>query len=171
MISRERFFKGFTWDDYLKHIKQNVEKFQQKYEEVSFTEEEKTFFSQFPKKVYVLAIGEDWCPDVYNNLPVMARIAALTDQIVLRIFPRDTNHDLMHQYLFRGQSLSIPAFGFFDEDFKEQAKWLGGRPKLLWDWIDQEGKENARPKIRAFYEENKGREALREFKEILTRMA
>jgi hypothetical protein len=171
MITKERFRKGFTWEEYLTQCKQNVEKFRQKYDEVAMTEAETTFFRSFPKQVYIVAIGEDWCPDVYNNLSVMARIAALNDRLVLRIFPRDMNHDLMHQYLFRGQSLSIPAFGFIDADFKERAKWLGGRPKLLWDWIDQEGKENARPKIRAFYEENKGREALREFKEILEHMA
>ncbi|RMF86326.1 MAG: thioredoxin family protein, partial [Nitrospinota bacterium] len=162
---------GYTWEEYLQQITQNVDHFRQKYDEVVITEEEEAFYRQFPKTVFVLALAEDWCPDVYNNLPVMARLAALTDQIVLRIFPRDRNHDLMHRYLFRGQSLSIPAFGFFDEQFVERAKWLGGRPKLLWDWIDKEGKEKARPKIRAFYAENKGREALKEFHAIFTRLA
>jgi hypothetical protein len=37
----------------------------------------------------------------------------------------------MHRYLFRGQSRSIPACGFFDEQFQEFAKHLGGRLKLL----------------------------------------
>ncbi|RMF84850.1 MAG: thioredoxin family protein, partial [Nitrospinota bacterium] len=103
MVTQERFWKGYTWEEYLQQITQNVDHFRQKYDEVVITEEEEAFYRQFPKKVFVLALAEDWCPDVYNNLPVMARLAALTDQIVLRIFPRDRNHDLMHRYLFRGQ--------------------------------------------------------------------
>ena len=47
---------------------------------------EKAFFQGLRQDVYVLAIGEDWCPDVYNNLPVMARVAALNPKIHFRIF-------------------------------------------------------------------------------------
>jgi Thioredoxin len=99
-------------------------------------------------------------------LPVMARIAALNPKIQLRIFRRDQHHDLMHRYLFRGQSQSIPAFGCFDENFQEFARHTGGRPKMLWDLIDQLGRDEARPKLREHYASNKGREMLREFREI-----
>jgi hypothetical protein len=115
-----------------------------RYEEVEISPEDRTFFQGIKKRLYVLAIGEDRCPDVYNNLP------------------GDQHHDPMHRYLFRGQSQSIPAFGFFDENFQEFAKHTGGRPKLLWYWIDQLGKEESRPKLREHYASNRGREMLRE---------
>jgi Thioredoxin len=166
MITKERFQQGMTWDEYLGSIQKNQDLFKTKYEEVEIGEAEKAFFQGLPRDVYVLAIGEDWCPDVYNNLPVMARVAALNPKIQLRIFPRDHNHDLMHRYLFRGQSQSIPAFGFFDEHFQEFARHTGGRPNLLWDLIDQLGREEARPKLREHYAANKGREMLRELHEI-----
>jgi Thioredoxin len=89
----------------------------------------------------------------------------------LRIFPRDQHHDLMQRYLFRGQSQSIPCFGFFDENFQEFAKHMGGRPKMLWDWIDQLGKDEARPKVREHYATNRGREMLRELREIIQKIA
>ena len=95
-----------TWEGF-----KNQDLFKVKYEEVEISPEDRAFFQGIKKPIYVLAIGEDWCPDVYNNLPVMARIAALNPNIQLRIFPRDQHHDLMHRYLFRGQSQSIPAFG------------------------------------------------------------
>lgn len=169
MITRARFEQGMTWDEYMGSIRKNQDLFKVKYEEVEITPEEKAFFSRITKKIYVLALGEDWCPDVYNNLPVMARIAGLNPNIQLRIFPRDQHHDLMHRYLFRGQSQSIPAFGFFDERFQEFDRHVGGRPKLLWDWIDQLGKEASRTKLREHYASNKGREMLQELKAIFAK--
>jgi hypothetical protein len=167
MITRERFEQGLTWDEYMGGIQKNQDLFKAKYEEVEISPEERAFFQGIKKPVHVLAIGEDWCPDVYNNLSVMARIAALNPNIRLRIFPRDQNHDLMHRYLFRGQSQSIPAFGFYDEQFREFARHTGGRPKMLWDLIDQLGKDESRPKLREHYATNHGREMLRELKEML----
>jgi len=38
---------------------------------------------------------------------------------------------------------------------------------LLWDWIDQLGKDESRPKLREHYAANRGREMLRELREIL----
>ncbi len=96
----------------------------------------------------------------------MASIAVLNPKIQLRIFPRDQHHDLMHRYLFRGQSQSIPAFGFFDENFQEFARHVGGRPKLLWDWIDQLGGDTARPKLREHHACNRGWEMLRKLHEM-----
>jgi hypothetical protein len=167
MITHDRFEQGLTWDEYIGGIQKNQDLFKVKYEEVEISPEDRAFFQSIKQPIYVLAIGEDWCPDVYNNLPVMARIAALNPNIQLRIFPRDQHHDLMHRYLFRGQSQSIPAFGFFDANFQEFAKHTGGRPKLLWDWIDQLGKDESRPKLREHYAANHGREMLRELREIL----
>jgi len=166
MITKERFQQGMTWDEYMGGIQKNQDLFKVKYEEVEIPDAEKAFFQGLQQNVYVLAIGEDWCPDVYNNLPVMARVAALNPKIQLRIFPRDQNHDLMQRYLFRSQSQSIPAFGFFDANFQEFARHTGGRPKMLWDLIDQFGREEARPKVREHYAANKGREMLRELHEI-----
>jgi Thioredoxin len=90
-------------------------------------------------------LGSSRCPDVYNNLPVVARIAMRNPSLQLRIFPRDRHHDLMQRYLFRGQSQSIPAFGFFDEGFQEFATHAGARPKMLWDWMDQLGRDEGAP--------------------------
>ncbi|MBI4639530.1 MAG: thioredoxin family protein [Candidatus Tectomicrobia bacterium] len=167
MITKERLMMGYTYKDYLKAIQKNLDKFEKAYEEVSIAPDDKKALEQFGKKVYVLGIGEDWCPDVYTNLPVMARVAELNPNIEFRVFMRDKNHDLMNHYLFRGQSASIPAFGFFDEHFKEFGRWLGGRPKYCWDLIDAEGREKAMPKVREFYATSKGQETAREFREIL----
>jgi len=50
----------------------NQDLFKTKYEEVEISPRDRTFFQGIKKPIYVLAIGEDWGPDVYNNLPVTA---------------------------------------------------------------------------------------------------
>ena len=56
----------------------------------------------------------------------------------------------------RGQSRSIPAFGFFDERVQELAEHTSGRPKVQWGWIDQLGEDDS-PKWREHYATNHGR--------------
>jgi len=141
---------------------------------------------------YVVGIGEDWCPDVHGNLPVVARIASWNpEKIILRIFPRDEqhngesapytdvprspdparfkNHDLMSHYLYGdARSMSIPSFGFFDEGWNEFGKFVGGRPKLYWYWIKKMGKQEAiQNRMGEFARHNYGREMVWEIRQIL----
>ena len=72
----------------------------------------------------------------------------------------------MHRYLFRGQSQSIPAFGFFDANFQEFAKHTGGRRSCSGIGSTRWAKYEARPKVREHYASNKGQEMVRELREI-----
>jgi hypothetical protein len=64
MITRKRFEQGLTWDEYMGGIKKNQDLFKAKYEEVEISPDDRAFFQGIKKPVHVLAIGEDWCPDV-----------------------------------------------------------------------------------------------------------
>ncbi|PYS52846.1 MAG: hypothetical protein DMG13_14825 [Acidobacteria bacterium] len=192
IISPERFWQGYSWEQYLGRIRRNRELFEKSYDAVELTGEEVDWIHRFEHTTYVLGIGEDWCPDVHGNLPVMARIASCNpDKIMLRIFPRDEqengesapyaevprspdpvkfkNHDLMSHYLYgSGRSMSIPAFAFFDEHWSEFGKFLGGRPKLYWYWIDKMGKQEAiQTRMGEFARHNYGREMFWEIRRLL----
>ena len=128
----------------------------------------------------VLALGEDWCPDVFRGLPVMVRIAEAAG-MELRIFPRDDNLDIMNEFLNRGESQSIPTFVFYTRDHRYIAHWierparanaeLGEIPKLFAD-LDR---EKDREKMRERYDEfQRGpvwaswrQETVRELRELL----
>ncbi|MFQ6126402.1 MAG: thioredoxin family protein [Candidatus Heimdallarchaeota archaeon] len=180
-MDANRFKQGFTWDEYLKHLEENLEElkkedekaeeyvqaFHERFKRVLMSEEDIKFIAGIHSKVNVVALAEYWCSDAQANLAVMARIAELNPNIELRIFPRDANLDLMNQYLFRGKSMSIPAFGFFDENFQEFGRWLGGKPKVMWDLIDEIGVDAAKPKVKEFNIKNRGQETFKEFIEIL----
>ena len=178
------FKQGFEWSDYLQHLDQNLEELKKEreeaeeyvqalkdsYNQVLVSNEAKEFIKSIQSPLKLIALAEYWCSDARANLPVMVHISELNPNIELRIFPRDANLELMKQYLFRGKSMSIPAFGFCDEDFIEFGRWLGGKPKICWNWIEELGKEGANQKIRDFNIENRGQETLKEFIEILKSM-
>jgi hypothetical protein len=127
VVTAERFASGMTWEQYLGHIKRNRERFEYNHSETTLTDEDVEAFrslasaSDGPAKV--LALGEDWCPDVFRGLPVMARIAAAAG-MELRIFPRDDNMDIMNEFLNRGEHLSIPVFVFYTKDHRYIAHWI-----------------------------------------------
>jgi len=65
----------------------NRDLFQKSYDSVEMTNEEVECLQKYPHTTYVLGIGEEWCPDVFGNLPVVARIASYNpEKILLRIF-------------------------------------------------------------------------------------
>ncbi len=83
-----------------------------------------------------MVITEAWCGDSAQSLPVIARIAAASDKINLKIVLREENPELMDQYLTNG-SKSIPKLISFDLEGNEIFTW-GPRPepaqKIFMDW-------------------------------------
>jgi hypothetical protein len=158
VVTPERFASGMSWEQYLGHIKRNVDKFQLNYDETELTDEDVAAFRSLVERedgpANVLALGEDWCPDVVRGLPVMARIAAAAG-MELRIFPRDDNLDIMDEFLNDGQYQSIPTFVFYTRDHRYIAHWIE-RPAKANAELHQlrkltEGKE--REEARAAYNE------------------
>jgi hypothetical protein len=127
VVTAERFVSGFTWPEYMDHIKRNKEKFEHNYRETVIPDEDAEAFRRLaagdggPAKV--LALAEDWCPDVFRGLPVMARIAEAAG-MELRIFPRDENLDIMNEFLNQGEHQSIPVFVFCTRDHRYIAHWI-----------------------------------------------
>ncbi len=162
VVTPERFAGGMTWEQYLKHVKRNGEKLQYNYDETAIAQEDAEAFRALVAKpdgpAKVLALGEDWCPDVFRGLPVMVRIAEAAG-MELRIFPRDDNLDIMNEFLNKGESQSIPTFVFYTRDHRYIAHWierptkanaeLGEIPKLF-EGLDR---EKDRDEMRERYDE------------------
>ena len=126
VVNLERFSKGLTYQEYVNQIKSNKDQFDKNYGEFKLKEEDKQSFQELVQRrgpIRVLVLGEDWCPDVYRGVPVMARIAEEAG-LDMRVFPRDQNHDIMNFYLNHGQFMSIPTIVFFDKDFTELGHWI-----------------------------------------------
>jgi len=162
VVTPERFAAGLTWQQYQEHIKRNREKFDYNYAETALTDEDAEAFRSLVARpdgpAKVLALGEDWCPDVFRGLPVMVRIAEAAG-MELRIFPRDDNLDIMDEFLKGGESQSIPTFVFYTRDHRYIAHWIERPAKAnaelveipkLFEGLDR---EKDREKMRDRYDE------------------
>lgn len=123
-VTRERFEQGMTYEAYKDQMTRNRERFEENERTVKLAEDDLAYFRNLPQPLNVLALAEDWCGDVINNLPVLGRLAAESGTLKLRIFLRDQNLDIMDQYLNEGVHRSIPVFVFFDQDFRELGHWI-----------------------------------------------
>ena len=123
-VTRERFEQGMSYVDYKAQMTRNRERLEENERLVDFAPEDVAYFHSLTAPVHLLVLGEDWCGDVINNLPVIARLAQASDKINVRIFLRDQNLDIMDQYLKEEKYRSIPVVVAFDEDFRELGYWI-----------------------------------------------
>jgi len=127
VVTPERFESGISYEDYLGRIQRNREKFEYNYQETALTDDDvaalRSLVARDSGPAKVLALGEDWCPDVFRGLPVIARIAEAAG-MELRVFPRDDNLDIMGEFLNHGESQSIPTFVFYTSDHRYIAHWI-----------------------------------------------
>ena len=128
VVTPERFESGMTWASYFNEkVQRNKQKFQYNYDETTLSEDDTTAFKKLAAAANgparVLALGEDWCPDVFRGLPVLVRIAEASG-MDLRVFPRDDNLDIMNEFLNHGDSQSIPTFVFYTADHRYIAHWI-----------------------------------------------
>ncbi len=113
-----------------------------------------------------MVITESWCGDSGQNLPYIAVMAAQNPLINLKIILRDSNPDVMDQFLTNG-TRSIPILAAYSESGDELFRW-GPRPESAVGLINlckSEGLEKPEwtEKLHHWYAKNKGVELEREF--------
>jgi len=132
VVTAERFAAGLTYPEYMERVQRNREKFGYNHDQTRLADGDVRGLRELASRpdgpARVLALAEDWCPDVFRGLPVMARIAEAAG-MELRIFPRDQNPDIMNEFLNQGKHQSIPVFVFYTRDQRYLAHWTE-RPAL-----------------------------------------
>ena len=125
VVTPERFSSGFTYKDYIAQIKVNSDRFEQYYQSVEVSSDDADFFKKAVEAgvTKMLVLGEDWCPDVFRGMPVMARISEASG-IELRVFPRDENLDIMNEFLKDGEFQSIPTVVLYTNDHDYLGHWI-----------------------------------------------
>jgi hypothetical protein len=123
---------GMSWSEFMEGARENVERMRRFYDDFEFDEDTAAFFNG-RTPLQVLAIVEDWCPDVAVNVAMLAKIADEVPGMELSLVRRDENAELMDAYLSEGRR-RIPTIIFMDMTFRELARW-SGRPKSADAWI------------------------------------
>ena len=119
-----------------------------------------------------MVITENWCGDSAQNLPYVAKLAELNENIDLVIVLRDSNPEIMDKYLTNG-SKSIPIMVVFDELGNELFKW-GPRPQKAKEeliLLKKQGIEKPElyEKLHLWYGRNRGQELIEELTELLSK--
>lgn len=123
---------GMSWSEFVGGASDNVERMRHFYDEFDFDEDTAAFFNG-RTPLQVLAIVEDWCPDVALHVAMLAKIADEVPGMELSLVRRDDNAELMDAYLSEGRR-RVPTIVFMDMTFRELARW-SGRSKSADAWI------------------------------------
>lgn len=74
------------------------------------------------KPVHVVAIAEDWCPDVIRHAPVLQKICDQSDLLSVRYLTRDAHKNVFIRFLTNGGE-AIPKFIFLSDQWVECGNW------------------------------------------------
>jgi len=146
VVTPARFEQGLSYADFVAQAKVNRDKFEKFYNDPALTADDIAFFKKAaalpggPAKI--LALAEDWCGDVYRELPTIVHIAEATGA-ELRVFRRDENPDIMDEFLSNnGKSRAIPVFVFYTKDLRYITRFSersAGAQKELTAAIEETG--------------------------------
>lgn len=146
VVTPERFAQGLPYAEWIGRIERNQGRFQENYDETQISEDDARALSELVARpngpAKCLALGEDWCPDVFRGLPVIARIAEASG-MELRCFFRDQHKDIMAEFLKQGEHESIPTAVFYTRDHRYIGHWIE-RPALANQQMPELRKVTAR---------------------------
>jgi len=126
VVTPERFSEGMaTFEEWMQAISIRQQEFQQHYDEYQPDPQDLAAIKALVQQhgVKALILGEDWCPDVWRGLPVMAKISEQTG-MEIRMFFRDQHKDIMAEFLKDGEFESIPAIVFYDGNHRYLGHWI-----------------------------------------------
>lgn len=118
-----------------------------------------------------LVLSEGWCGDAAQILPIIEKMAALSNKIEFRIALRDENLQLMDQFLTNG-GRSIPKLMVIDKASGQMIGDWGPRPsvaaKLVIDYKAAHGllDDTIKKELQLWYLHDKGISTQREILEV-----
>lgn len=128
--------------------------------------------TEFSKSVTWLLITESWCGDAAHVIPVLNKVAELSNFIDLKIVLRDENSELMDAFLTNG-GRAIPKLIIIDNNSGEVLNTYGPRPseakgyvnkyKSMYGKLTPEFKED----LQYWYNKNKGQNIIEDITEML----
>jgi thiol-disulfide isomerase/thioredoxin len=119
-----------------------------------------------------LVISEGWCGDAAQTLPVIYKMAELSEKIDLKIVFRDENEDLMNLFLSNGTK-SIPKLLILDKSTLDVLGHFGPRPmgakQLILDYKAKYGivDETAKTNLQLWYLHDKGLSIQKEILDLI----
>ncbi len=128
--------------------------------------------SAFKGHITWLVLTESWCGDAAHVIPVINKIAELSDHIDLRLVYRDENDALMNAFLTNG-SKSIPKVIMIDSKTSEVMGTYGPRPseatQIVLDYMSENSTitPEFKEELQGWYNSDKGQTAINDLLKLL----
>jgi hypothetical protein len=159
------------YDAFLKNARENVELMKARYADLMLNESEQEALSSFQNEIRILVIGTDRCDDSAGNIPVLARMTALSPKLKLRILDSDKNAQLHQQYKVNGKR-KTPVVLFLSEENQELCRWVE-RPNAAYKQVNESSKpslDERKNALKNIYSDSEIlRQSLGEFMNLLMR--
>ncbi len=147
--------------DYINYTKLNESRMHRLDKTLQVIDEVKEYLENIQRPYIWLVLAETWCGDAAQVVPVINKMAEVSDKIDLRILLRDENEALMNLFLTNGTK-SIPKLIMLDKKTNEVIADFGPRPKgakqLIIDYKTTHGMvdETAKIELQKWYLNDKG---------------
>jgi len=117
---QDLFFSGMSYDEYVTKMGEDHRTgFAKSYTEASISPHDLALLKRLAGPIYALAVSEPRCGDCRLNLPVLAKLAALSEgKLVLRCLDKGAHPTLLDDYRAADGSVRIPTFIFFSSDWR-----------------------------------------------------
>ena len=148
-------------EDLLKYSELNETRMNRLQKTIEVTPETKSKLQNLDKKYIWLVLSEGWCGDAAQIVPVIHKMADVTDKVELKIALRDDNDALMQHFLTNGGK-AIPKLIVLDAETLDVVLDWGPRPhgakQLILDYKATHGvvDEPAKIELQKWYLHDKG---------------
>jgi len=148
-------------DDLLHYSQLNETRMNRLDKTIKITPEVETLLKNLKSEFIWLVLSEGWCGDAAQTLPIMHKMAQLTEAVELKIAFRDENPELMNLFLTNG-SKSVPKLIVLEKDSLNVVAHWGPRPadaiKLVLDYKAKFGAidETIKTDLQMWYLHDKG---------------
>jgi hypothetical protein len=139
---------------------------------VKIPEEIEDKFKNFRGSQTWLVITESWCGDAAQSMPVMNKLAELSEGIDLKVIYRDAHPELMDAFLTNG-TRSIPKLIVFNHETDEITNEWGPRPSAATQMVNEYKKLHGqltpefKQELQSWYNKDKARNILEDLSEII----
>jgi hypothetical protein len=119
-----------------------------------------------------LVLTESWCGDAAQSMPIMNKLAEVTNKIDLKILQRDEHLDLMNAFLTNGAQ-SIPKLIVIDTSTNELIGEWGPRPSTATEMVNSYKREHGglspefKQDLQVWYNKDKGVNILEDLTKLL----
>lgn len=139
---------------------------------VNISEEEQNKIKEFNNPITWLVIAESWCGDAAHVIPVLNKVAELSDCIDMKIVLRDDNPELMDAFLTNGAK-AIPKLIMIDNKLGDVIGTYGPRPSEATSYVNRFKTINGtltpefQEDLQHWYNNNKGENIIQDITKIL----